>query len=458
MIPLFLLFTTALAPADTDLVRGPLGHRADSVLRAHESRGFHGVVLIATKDGEIVLRKGYGLADRAGEIRMDAASVVQIGSITKQLTAAAILQLAERGALGLDDSIGKHFASVPPDKRGITIRHLLAHRSGLDDYLGGDYEATDRAEMLRRAMAMRMFFAPGASEKYSNAGYGLLAAIVEQKSGLPLEQYFRRHLFEPLGLRQIGLVLPAWDRRRLAHEYRGGEDLKTMVDRPHAADGSHWNLRGAGGIISTVSDLHGFYRALLYTDRLMKPETRSAMWPAGRRMVAAGSDGTAYCFVSHAPAEGWDLVVASTTGEYKGKPVLDDLHALLGIPVQGGPRAQVVTGTAGTGAPVALPDTPAGRAAAEYLRAYAGGPDSLKKLFEERFVPHPERPLAMRMQFHGRVRDELGAITPAAIVESTPTKLVLAVRPSRGEARVTLFVTVEPDAPHRIVSVQVQAG
>jgi len=111
------------------IVKPPLGAQLDSALTAASGEGFSGVALVA-KNGEIILSKGYGLANRAERIPMTPATIVQIGSNTKDFTAVAILQLMERGRLQLTDSIGKYFPNVPADKRGITINNLLRHGAG----------------------------------------------------------------------------------------------------------------------------------------------------------------------------------------------------------------------------------------------------------------------------------------------------------------------------------------
>ena len=130
----------AQSMADTThtIVNGPLGARADSMLTQLQAGGFSGVALVA-KDGHVVLKKGYGLANRETHAAMTGNSVIQIGSNTKDFTVVSILQLQERGRLSLDDSIPKYFANVPPDKRGITIRQLLLHRAGFNQHMGADW-------------------------------------------------------------------------------------------------------------------------------------------------------------------------------------------------------------------------------------------------------------------------------------------------------------------------------
>jgi CubicO group peptidase (beta-lactamase class C family) len=152
-----------------------LGTRLDSAMRAAEQRGFSGVVRVE-KDGAVLLKKGYGLANRAERIPFSPATVVQIGSNTKDFTAVAILRLRREGRLSLTDSLGKYFPSAPSDKRNITVAQLMDHRAGFPLGLGGDFEPVGRQALIDSAMHYQLLFAPGTRESYSNTGYSLLAA------------------------------------------------------------------------------------------------------------------------------------------------------------------------------------------------------------------------------------------------------------------------------------------
>src|SRR5207237_707820 len=190
------------------------------------------------------------------------ASVVQIGSNTKDLTLVALLQFAERGLLDLDDTLGTFFIGAPADKRGITLRQIIRHRAGFPLALGGDFEASSREQLVERAMRAPLLFTPGSQERYSNPGYALLAAIIEQKSGQTYDEYVRDHILAPLGLHDTGFLLPRFDTTRLAHGYARDRDMGTMLAKPHAADGPYWNLRGNGGMLSTGHDMAALSKAL----------------------------------------------------------------------------------------------------------------------------------------------------------------------------------------------------
>jgi len=238
-----------------------LSDRLDGYLRTLAGNGFAGVVLVA-KDDEIVFQRGYGMADRERKIANTPGTVFPIGSITKQFTAAAILALEMDGKLRVTDPIERFFEGVPEDKRGITLHQLLTHTAGFRPALGFDFAPIGREEYVRQALDSKLEHPPGEAHLYSNVGYSLLAAVVEKVTGKSQDAYLREHLFEPAGMKDTGYLLPEWDRERLAHGYRDGEEWGTLLDHPWAEDGPYWHLRGNGGILSTAGDMYRWHLAL----------------------------------------------------------------------------------------------------------------------------------------------------------------------------------------------------
>lgn len=244
-----------------ETVRGKLGAKLDQYLSRAAEYGFAGSVLVAKGD-RVILAKGYGLADREGEHRCTADTVYDIGSITKQFTAAAILKLEMQGKLNVEDKISRFLPAEQPDKADITIHQLLTHSAGLPSVLGGDYEEASRDWIVRHALESELLWPPGTRYRYSNAGYSLLGAIVEIASGQPYERYLRENLFRPAGLEQTGYRLADWKPEQIAHGYVKGRDWGTPLDHPWDTDGPYWNLRANGGILSTLRDLYRWHRAL----------------------------------------------------------------------------------------------------------------------------------------------------------------------------------------------------
>ena len=290
---LFLLLPMGLGAQDLDaLVRGKTAIAADAYLTRLEPLGFSGAALIV-EDGRTVLRKGYGLADREAGTPITTASVFSLGSITKQFTAAAILALEGRGLLSVDDPISRHFPDVPPDKRAITLHHLLTHSSGLEsDFAPTDFDSLgrERDAYVRRALDSTLLFAPGTGYEYSNAGYSLLAAVVEIVTGKSYEEALRELVLLPAGMEETGYRIPAWDESRVVVGYREGERWGTILARLDDPGAPFWQLRGNGGLHTTLGDVERWDRAL-ETDAVLPAAARAKMFTP---YVAEGPDSISF--------------------------------------------------------------------------------------------------------------------------------------------------------------------
>jgi CubicO group peptidase (beta-lactamase class C family) len=254
-----------------------------------EGFGFSGAVLVA-RDGRILLESAHGLANRANKTRWHADTIFDIGSVTKQFTAAAVLALEADGKLAVSESIASYLPGVPADKAPITIHHLLTHTSGLGDGFGGDYESVSRDALVRRVMDSALASAPGERHAYSNAGYSLLAAIVEIASGTGIDRFARERLFRPAGMTSSGYHLSEAELARLARGYRDGEDAR-LPERAAATRGQMWNLIGNGGLYSTTRDLHRWMLAL-QDGRVLPPSSRRKLFQPHALVAAkyAGSE------------------------------------------------------------------------------------------------------------------------------------------------------------------------
>ena len=230
--------------------------------------GFSGAVLAARGD-EILLREGYGWADVKRRVPVTPETVFDIGSGVKAFTATAVLQLEERGRLATEDPISKHLTNVPPDKAAITIHQLLTHTSGIDfDYFYDSASPAERAVLRDRekyiaaVLAPPLAFKPGAGRVYSNTGFSLLAAVIENVAGVPYERYVRERLFEPAGMSATGYYVPR-DLRRVARGYNDGE---TDYGYPWETQWENrrplWDLMGNGGMLTTLDDVYKWMRAI----------------------------------------------------------------------------------------------------------------------------------------------------------------------------------------------------
>ena len=260
--------------SEGDVVRGDVGVALDEYLTRITPFGFSGAVLVAT-DGEIVLSKGYGLASVSEGVPNTPGTIFTTASITKQFTAAAIVKLEMDERLRTEDLLSAHIEGVPNDKAGITLHHLLTHTAGVVGSTGDDYEEVGRDEVVRRVLEAPLAFEPGTAMSYSNAGYSLLAAVVEVASERSFEDFLNERLFAPAGMHRTGYWQPRWRRETVAHWYDGATDNGIPLDRPFP----HWNLLGNGGILSTTGDMFLWYEALKGEDVLSAASREKLLTP-----------------------------------------------------------------------------------------------------------------------------------------------------------------------------------
>jgi CubicO group peptidase (beta-lactamase class C family) len=243
----------------------------DAYLERITPFGFSGACLVGAAD-EIVLNDGYGLAVREQGIENTSETVFSLGSVTKQFTAAAILRLEEDRKLRTDDSIAR-FVRAPANKAKITLHQLLTHTAGLPMYTGDDFEPAARDETLAKMLQEPLRFPPGSDFAYSNAGYSLLAAVIEIASGEGYEEFLQRELLGPAGLDATGYRLPDWSERVVAHWYAGDTDNGTPLEKPYPS----WNLLGNGDMLSTTDDMFRWHRAL-QDDTVLSSKSRRKLF------------------------------------------------------------------------------------------------------------------------------------------------------------------------------------
>jgi len=237
---------------------------ADALVRAYADAGrFSGSVLVA-RGGKPVFERSYGLANREWETPASADTRYRIGSITKQFTAVAILQLAEAGKLRLDDPVSEHYPDATPAWAGVTIRHLLTHTSGIPSHpsfrgaFAGDARrdwTPDQIVALSRDKPLT--FPPGARFAYNNTGYDILGAIIERKSGQSYAAYLDQHVVGRAGLTQTRCEMTddLVPRRAAGHVVSQGR----VRNAPYVSPTLFY---AAGCIVATTGDLVAWDRAL----------------------------------------------------------------------------------------------------------------------------------------------------------------------------------------------------
>lgn len=233
----------------------------EAALKPYISKGFKGTVVVANKQGKI-FSKSIGKAVE-GKANYTSSTAVDIASVSKQFTAAAIMKLAELGKLDTSHPISRYIENVPSDKTDITLHHLLTHSAGFKRDVGRDEERISRGAYEQEAMASELAFGVGEQYHYSNIGYILLAIVVEKVSGQSFEEFLFENLLKPAGMFATGYSRPDWSQRTIPEVTRRYMGYSNPVEFFNDLEGEHWNIMGAGGIISTAEDMVNWHLALL---------------------------------------------------------------------------------------------------------------------------------------------------------------------------------------------------
>ena len=247
--------------------------KIDAYLQASVLNGFSGSVLVSQK-GNIILSKGYGWADRKNKIPNTASTVYNIGSVTKQFTASAILKLVEQGEIKTSDKISLFYKQAPADKKNITIHQLLTHSSGISPRTGGfRYDEADKEQFLNDFFESELQSEPGTKHQYANANYIMLSAILESVSKQNYGTFLNEYLFEPAGMDYTGYKSISFNTEKLAHGYYyhiGDEQwLDWGITQEHLPyNNKHWYSIGKGDIHSSAEDLYKWHVALKNNDVL----------------------------------------------------------------------------------------------------------------------------------------------------------------------------------------------
>jgi D-alanyl-D-alanine carboxypeptidase len=251
--------------------------KVDDFVKAQMSeRRIPGLALAIVRDGKVTKHEAYGLANLELKVPVRKETVFEIGSVTKQFTAALVLLLVEEGRLSLDDRISKFFDGAPETWRDITVRHLLTHTSGLKNYnsLRG-FEVSKKLDARKFVAALGvepLESKPGETFKYCNSGYNLAGYIIEKVTGKSYWEVLRARILDPLEMRVTTSrdLEPILDNRADGYELKAGK----WINR----DSDLTDVFAAGAIASTVGDLLKWSAAM--DGRLLSQSSREAMWKA----------------------------------------------------------------------------------------------------------------------------------------------------------------------------------
>jgi CubicO group peptidase (beta-lactamase class C family) len=249
-----------------------LQQRIDAFVRPYAaSNNFTGVILVS-HPGQVLLEKGYGMANYELGVPNSGSSRFHIASVTKAFTAAAILLLQERGKLSLDDPVSRYIPGYPNGDR-IRIQHLLKHTAGIPNLGSGpDWSREERLphtteQLVALFKDLPLDFEPGSQTRYSNSNYNLLTLILEKVTGQSYESFLRDNIWTPLGLRStadgsdITRLVPS---RATGTEPDGIRDVRL----PRFIDWS--GRKGSGSLVTTAGDLDRFVDAL-FGGKLLQP-------------------------------------------------------------------------------------------------------------------------------------------------------------------------------------------
>jgi D-alanyl-D-alanine carboxypeptidase len=236
------------------------------------------------RDGTLVTIKTYGLRDVAKNLPVDADTRFEIGSVTKQFTAAAILQLHEHGKLSIDDPLAKYLPSFPHASE-ITLRQLLNQISGLPNYTGmADIQTMmstvpDATGKIVAYVNKPLSFTPGTKWEYSNTNYWVLGKVVAVVSGTSYEDYIREHIFKPAGMTHSGFVSDESNIDDFAIPYWQGPKSDGPT-QPAPKMLESWPS-AAGAIVSTIGDLAAWDTALA-SGKVISADSYALMSSPGR--------------------------------------------------------------------------------------------------------------------------------------------------------------------------------
>ncbi len=238
-------------------------------------RHFAGAAIAVIKENKIVKAQGYGLANVELNVPVSKETVFEIGSVSKQITAAAVMLLVEEGKINLDEKISKYLPTAPEAWKNVTVRNLLTHTSGIKSYTGlSGFELTKhlkRDEFIKAIGAFQLEFEPGTRWNYSNSGYNLLGFIIESVTGKSYWDFVQTRIFNPLGMNRTANRDPQFivPNRADGYEWQDGK----LVGRDYDLT----DVFSAGAIVSTVMDLAKWDTALR-GDAFLKRTSKTQIW------------------------------------------------------------------------------------------------------------------------------------------------------------------------------------
>ena len=271
-LPLALLLLLSI----TCFAQDGVSTKVDDYIRSEmQSQQIPGLALAVIKDGQMVMAKGYGLANVEHQVPVKPETIFQSGSTGKQFTATAVMMLVEEGKLNLEDKITKYFTDGPEAWRNITVRHLLTHTSGMTDYptdfdLRRDYTED---ELYQRIKSIPLAFQPGDKWSYSNLAYVMLGILIHKVSGKFYGDFLQERVFKPLEMTTARVISEAdiVPNRAAGYRVENGQLKNQNWVSPSL------NTTADGALYLTIYDM-AKWDAALYTEKLLKKSSLEQMW------------------------------------------------------------------------------------------------------------------------------------------------------------------------------------
>lgn len=299
------------AKPDPAAASSRLRDQTDKVFAKWDSTVSPGCSLSVMQDGQIVYKRGYGMADLDHDVAITPETIFHVASISKQLTAAAIVLLAQDGKLSLDDDVHKYITELPDFGARITVRHLIYHTSGLRDQwallglAGWRYSLDlitddDVIELMSRQKDLN--FQPGEKHVYCNTGYTLLAQIVKRVSGQSFREFTNSRIFEPLGMTNTHFRDDhAEIVKHIAYGYAEGKGRNV-----YRLSLTNFDTVGATSLLTTVEDLahwdENFYHPRVGGPALVAQQLERGKLTSGKEL---------------------DYAFGLEHGKYRGLPTID---------------------------------------------------------------------------------------------------------------------------------------
>ena len=285
--------------------------QVDKIFAKWDKPDSPGCALGVYKEGQIVYKRGYGMADLNDDVPITPATVFHVASMSKQFTAASIVLLAQQGKLSLDDDVRKYIPELPDFGQRIAIRNLVYHTSGLRDQwnllelAGWRYSfdlITDDDVMSVMTRQKDLNFSPGDKHVYCNTGYTLMGLIVKRVSGLSLREFTSKNIFEPMGMTHTHFRDDHAE--IIKHDALGYE--QAGEDKPFRMSLTNFDTVGATSLHTTVEDLQ------LWDENFYHPRVGGPAFP--QQMLERGKLNS---------GEQLDYAFGLVVGKYKGLPTVD---------------------------------------------------------------------------------------------------------------------------------------